>query len=362
MKEVNLEKLHISNLKWQRYGKFFYVVNVYQLFGKFLPDCKNKMEPIILVHGGAGNVRDARVPPKLAATKAAANRGYEVLKRGGSAVDAVEEAVRMMEDNECMNSGHGSVLNSEGLVEMDSSIMDGSNMEAGSVAVVRDIAHPVSLARMVMDKTPYVMMAGEGAMGFAKEMGVEILPSGSLVTEDAKKALEVFKTVGGAFYEIGEAEIVGEVGTVGAVALDFEGHIAAATSTGGLNGKKPGRVGDTPIIGGGTYATDDVGAVSATGNGEAITKWCLGYRIIAAMENGNDPQKAVESHLNKMFDKLQQTAGAICISKDGKVGIGMTTKRMSWAYRKGNKLVFGIDKGKQEVETVPPGDSQCSMG
>ncbi|XP_044760541.1 isoaspartyl peptidase/L-asparaginase-like isoform X2 [Coccinella septempunctata] len=320
------------------------------------------MEPIVLVHGGAGNVRDSRVPPKVAAVKVAAIRGYEVLERGGSAVDAVEEAVRTMEDDECMNSGHGSVLNSEGKVEMDSSIMNGATMDAGCVAVVRDIAHPVSLARMVMEKTPYVMLAGEGAMGFAKEMDVEMLPPGALVTDDAQKALEIYKQTGGVFYEIGETETVGEVGTVGAVALDFNGHIAAATSTGGLNGKHPGRVGDSPIIGSGTYARDDVGAVSATGHGETISKWCLAHSIITAMQRGADPQTATETSLNQMTDKLKETAGAICISKEGKVGIGMTTKRMSWAYRKGDELVYGIDKGKQEVENVSAGSNTCSMG
>ncbi|KAL3273720.1 hypothetical protein HHI36_015150 [Cryptolaemus montrouzieri] len=174
------------------------------------------MDPILIVHGGA-----------------AARAGYKVLKRGGSALDAVEEAVRILEDDESMNAGRGSVLNLDGEVEMDASIMVGSTLAAGAVTIVRDIAHPVSLARLVMEKTPHVLLAGSGANKFAEEQGIPRVPPGSLITNDAVEALAQFKKCGQILTEIGgKDENSGEVGTVGAVAIDAKGHLAAATSTG----------------------------------------------------------------------------------------------------------------------------------
>ncbi|KAK9883287.1 hypothetical protein WA026_001470 [Henosepilachna vigintioctopunctata] len=310
------------------------------------------MEPVLIVHGGAGNIRDSRVLNKVEGVKIAVIRGYEILNRGGSALEAVEEAVRILEDDECMNAGKGSVLNSDGEVEMDASIMDGRTLDAGAVAAVKDIAHPVTLARLVMEDTPHVLLAGPGARRFARKVNMPILAPGSLVTKDAEDALENFRTYGGIQCEIGEIENFGEVGTVGAVAMDSRGHLAAATSTGGINGKMPGRVGDSPLIGGGTFADDEIGAVSTTGHGESIQKFCVAHSIIKSMEKGLDPQEATDTVLAKMNERLKNTAGAITISKTGEVGIGMTTKRMSWAYRKGDKLIFGINKGCQQTEIL----------
>ncbi|KAL3274416.1 hypothetical protein HHI36_015807 [Cryptolaemus montrouzieri] len=310
------------------------------------------MEPIILVHGGAGNIRDWRVLPKIEGVKTAAKVAYEILEKGGNALDAVEQAVRILEDDESMNAGRGSVLNEDGEVAMDACIMDGQTLDAGSVAVVKDIAHPITLARLVMEKTPHTFLAGHGANRFAKENGMKILSPGSLVTKDALYALEYFKKHGGIQGDCGDIENPGEVGTVGAVAIDCRGHVAAATSTGGLNGKMEGRVGDTPQIGGGTYADDETGAASATGHGESIMKFCVTHSIITAIRNNLDPQEATDSVLNRMTEKLKQTAGAISISKTGDIGIGMTTKRMPWAYRKGNTLFYGIEQGKQHSEVL----------
>nr|CAI5839900.1 unnamed protein product [Callosobruchus analis] len=150
------------------------------------------MEPILLVHGGAGDIPDERVPTKLSGMKKSVQAGFQVLKAGGSALDAVEAAIRVMEDDEAFNAGYGSVLNTDGEVEMDASVMMG-NLSAGAVSIVRDIQHPISLARLVMEKTPHVMFAGSGANRFAREQGVPTVPPGSLVSESAKRSLEMFK-------------------------------------------------------------------------------------------------------------------------------------------------------------------------
>lgn len=219
----------------------------------------------MLVHGGAGDIPDSRVNGKILGVKLSANIGYGILKNGGSVVDAVEAAVKSMELDESFNAGYGSVLNLDGEVEMDASIMIGSNLSAGAVTIVKDIAHPITLARLVMEKTPHVLLAGHGANKFAREQGIETLPEGTLVSKYALEALEDFKKTGDNRTEIG-AKNIGEVGTVGAVAIDSEGRLAAATSTGGINGKMVGRSSDTSMIGSGTYADDLFGAVSTTGN------------------------------------------------------------------------------------------------
>lgn len=305
------------------------------------------MEPILIVHGGAGDISDSKIPSKIRGVKIAATEGYKVLKNGGSVLDAVETAVRILEDDESMNAGRGSVLNVQGEVEMDASIMLGSTLASGAVTVVKDIAHPISLARMVMEKTKHVLLAGEGAKKFAIEQGVEILPSGSLVTESALNSLKQCKTQGTMITEIFEG-----VGTVGAVAIDSNGRLAAATSTGGMSGKMVGRSSDTSLIGCGTYADDKSGAVSTTGHGESIIKFCLANSIVKAIEQGMDAQKATISVMENMTKRLNNTAGAITISNKGEVGVGFTTKKMPWAYRKGNQMFYGYEMGRQEEETV----------
>ncbi|XP_045478220.1 isoaspartyl peptidase/L-asparaginase-like [Harmonia axyridis] len=310
------------------------------------------MEPILIVHGGAGDIKDSRVPDKIKGVKIAAKAGYKILKNGGTALDAVETAVRILEDDESMNAGRGSVLNLDGEVEMDASIMDGSTLAAGAVTIVRDIAHPISLARLVMERTPHVLLAGPGANKFAEEQGIPRLLPGSLITPFAKEALKEFKKKGGSLTEIGGKDNPGDVGTVGAVALDSQGHLAAATSTGGINGKMVGRSSDTSLIGSGTYADDEIGGVSTTGHGDSIIKVCMAYAILKNIENGSDPQKATQSVLDKMSAKLNNTAGAITISKTGEIGVGFSSKRMSWAYQKADTIYFGIEQEEVQSEKV----------
>nr|AEE61641.1 unknown [Dendroctonus ponderosae] len=308
------------------------------------------MEPIILVHGGAGNIVSSRIPLKFDGTQRSVEAGYKILQNGGSALDAVEAAVRVMEDDEGFNAGYGSVLNLDGEVEMDASVMVGADLSAGAVTVVKDIAHPISLARLVMERTPHVLLAGVGANRFAKEQGIVRLAEGSLVSPYAKLTLEEFRK-----QQITGTEIKnpGEVGTVGAVAIDKNGKLAAATSTGGYFGKMVGRSSDTSLIGCGTYADDNIGAVSTTGHGESIAKYCLAHAIIKAMEYGHkSASDATNETLNQMTLKLKHTAGAITLSKTGEVGIGFTSEGMSWAYRKKSELHYGIEKGQHEIKQV----------
>ncbi|XP_025832186.1 isoaspartyl peptidase/L-asparaginase [Agrilus planipennis] len=313
------------------------------------------MDPVVLVHGGAGDITDDRVSGKIKGVKLAAVEGYKALKNGGSVLDAVESAVRLMEDDEYFNAGYGSVLNLNGDVEMDASIMLGSDLNAGAISITKDISHPISLARLVMEKTPHVILSAEGAQKFAESKGIPILEPGALVTDFAKKALEDYKQHGGQLTEIGgiiKPKNAGEVGTVGAVAVDGLGNVAAATSTGGINGKMPGRVSDTSQIGSGSYADNNSGAVSTTGHGETILKFCLAHSICKDMENGKSARLATKESVEKMTRRLNNTAGAITVSKIGEVGISFSSKRMAWAYVKGSELHFGIEQGQHEVECV----------
>lgn len=242
--------------------------------------------------------------------------------------------------------GYGSVLNLDGEVEMDASIMVGANLNSGGVTVVKNIAHPISLARLVMERTPHFLLAGEGANRFAKDQNVPSVPPGSLISKYALEALENFKKFGDNRTEIGE------VGTVGAVAIDSKGRLAAATSTGGINGKMVGRSSDTCVIGSGTYADDDVGAVSTTGHGESIARYCLAHSIIYEMKNGSSASAATTKALKGMKQKLPNTAGAITISKSGELGIDFTSNRMAWAYQIKDELHFGIEHGQHTKEKV----------
>ncbi|GAB0087189.1 Probable isoaspartyl peptidase/L-asparaginase CG7860 [Sergentomyia squamirostris] len=317
------------------------------------------IEPIVLVHGGAGDIPDSRDPGKNDGARAAARIGYKVFQETNSVLDAVEAAVKSMELDGNFNAGYGSVLTLNETVEMEASIMRGSDLASGCVTLLKDVRHPITLARMVMEKTPHNFLGADGAMDFAAEQGVEILsPPGQLVTEQAKRALERFKeerTQGLSMpgkTEIGqEAPNPGDVGTVGAVAIDRDGRIAVATSTGGITGKYVGRIGDTPLLGCGTYADDRFGGVSTTGHGESIMKFVLAKDIINRIAfKGLNAQQATEESLVEMTKVTGGTAGAITIDKEGNVGIFFTSKKMSWAYQKGTEIHYGIRSGDNFVE------------
>ncbi|XP_055615080.1 isoaspartyl peptidase/L-asparaginase-like [Toxorhynchites rutilus septentrionalis] len=305
------------------------------------------IQPVVLVHGGAGTISDERIPGKYRGSKLAARVGYRVLMNNGTVMDAVVEAVKVMERDSNFNAGYGSVLNYDGDVEMDASVMDGATLKAGCVTGVRDVLHPISLARKVMENTRHNFLAGDGMVEFALKQGIEILsPPGQLVTQYAKDSLASWK-------ENNKEISTGEGGTVGAVAIDRYGNIAAATSTGGLTGKVPGRVGDTPIIGAGTYADNRVCGISATGDGDTIMKVALAHDIVKRMEYlGSNIDEAAKEALDAMTKRLNGTAGIIALDKEGNIGITFNSEQMSWAYQRGNTLAFGVRKGEHFEEHI----------
>ncbi|XP_067011061.2 isoaspartyl peptidase/L-asparaginase [Anabrus simplex] len=309
------------------------------------------IEPVVLVHGGAGDIPDERIQPKLDGVRRAAKAGYKALMApGGNVLDAVVAAVHIMEDDGAFNAGHGSVLNTDGEVEMDAIIMEGKNLHTGAVGALKDVQHAIDVARLVMEKTPHCLLVADGAKRFANEMGVPDYPQENLITSFAKDALSRHVKGNTTVSEIGWT---GGTGTVGAVAIDENGHLAVAVSTGGTTGKMPGRVGDTALCGCGGYSDDRVGAVSTTGHGESIIKLNLARDILARMEQGRQAQCATAEGCDNLKEILGFTAGAITLSNRGDVGVGFSSKRMSWAYKKGHEVHYGIDPGQHMIDHDP---------
>ncbi|GAB0087188.1 Probable isoaspartyl peptidase/L-asparaginase CG7860 [Sergentomyia squamirostris] len=311
-----------------------------------------EFEPIVLVHGGAGFTSDERDPEKFAGTKLAARIGYQALMETGSVLDAVEQAIRSMELDEAFNCGYGAVLTLNWTVEMDASIMDGRDLSAGCISGVQDVLHPITLARMVKDKTPHTFLSGVGLMEWARSQNVHILyPPGQMASPRAKASLQAWLNSQAA--NPGNTETFGEPGTVGAVAMDAFGNLAAATSTGGITGKYPGRVGDTPLLGSGTYADNRYGAVSTTGHGESIMKITLAKDIINRIAYLNQSvADATKESVDEMTEMLDNTAGVIALDAEGNVGIYTSSGKMSWAYQRQNTIHYGIRPEDHFTEEV----------
>ena len=284
-----------------------------------------KPEWTLLIHGGAGVMRRAEMTPEMdAAYRAGLNdaldAGSKVLAGGGLAVDAVEAAVRVLEDNPNFNAGRGAVLTREGVAELDASIMDGRDRKAGAVAQVRTVKNPIGAARMVMDTTGRVMFAGKAVDEMAAKAGLEIVPPEYFVTPRRLDALKRAMA--------GNWEAMDRHGTVGAVAMDKAGNLAAATSTGGMNAKPPGRVGDSPLIGAGTYAENASCAVSATGDGEYFIRASVARMICARVAmQGMSAEQAAQASLDEV-KALGGTGGVIVLSHDGSVALSMNTEGM----------------------------------
>jgi beta-aspartyl-peptidase (threonine type) len=267
----------------------------------------------IAIHGGAGYNPADMAPERVVAVREglelALQAGVEVLESGGSALDCVEKVVRVLEDRPEFNAGKGAVFNSEGKHELDAAIMDGRDRACGAVAGVRTVRNPVSLARKVMSETRHVMLAGDGAEQFATEQGVERVDNGWFDTPESRQAWEHSK------------------GTVGCVALDQNGNLAAATSTGGLSNKKWGRIGDSPVIGAGTYADDRSCAVSCTGTGEEYIRRSIAHDISARMLYG---QASVGAAAQAALDSLPpDTGGLIVVGRDGTLVLLFNTTGMA---------------------------------
>ena len=296
-------------------------------------------KPMIIVHGGAWNIPDDLVDAYLRGVENAVKAGWKILENSGSAMDAVEAAIRVMEDDSTFDAGVGSFLNEEGFVELDAVIMDGKTVDAGAVAGVRNIKNPISLARKVLETTEHVLIVGDGANKFAKKLGIEEVKPEDLVLPREIERWKLFKEGKLDIEDIFEPKAKG---TVGAVAIDSKGNIAAGTSTGGITGKRIGRVGDTPIVGSGAYADNEFGGVSSTGHGEKIMRVVLAKTIINLLMQGMSPQEATEAGIDILWNKVKGRGGVIVLNKDGEIGFAYNTPRMAYAYIKDGKIVSGV--------------------
>lgn len=276
------------------------------------------MRPIIVVHGGAGRIPREELAEHHDGCREAVVAGWKCLLQGGSALDAVEEAVAFLEDHPLFNAGTGSVLSATGEVEMDASLMEGRTLKAGAVGVVRNVRNPIRLARRVLEDGQHVMLVGEGAGRFGVEAGIETCTATDLVTDRQRGRWESMK----------EASL----GTVGAVAVDGAGGVAAATSTGGLFGKRPGRIGDSALIGAGTYADERLGAASVTGNGEAIIRVVLAKTAVDLLTGDRHPTEAARMAIAILEQRGQGEGGIIVVDEKGRSGHAYNTPSMFCAF------------------------------
>jgi beta-aspartyl-peptidase (threonine type) len=299
---------------------------------------------VLVIHGGAGGPPPGSMPPeKEKAYKEQLSRalqaGAAILRNGGSSLDAVETAIRFMEDSPYFNAGKGAVLTKEGVAEMDASIMDGKTLMAGAVAAVRTIKNPITAARMVMTHSPHVLLIDGGAEKFAKEQGLEIVSPSYFITQDRLEQWKKSKQS-----EERQKQDQKKPGTVGAVALDQSGNLAAGTSTGGMMNKMEGRVGDSPIIGAGTYANNGTCAVSCTGHGEFFIRNVVAYDISAMMEyRGMSLKEAADYEINEKLKSQGAEGGLIALDHEGHIAMPFNTHAMSRGYiTSGGEMVVEV--------------------
>jgi beta-aspartyl-peptidase (threonine type) len=282
------------------------------------------MVPALIAHGGAGGDPDDK-PTYRAALGEALRQGWAALSEGGSALDAVEACIRSMEEHPRFNAGHGSALTDEGTVECDASIMEGDDLQAGAVGAVTGVRSPIGLARRILHDGRHVLLVGEGALEFARQQGLPLCASDALVTERQRRRLaEHLAARRGAAATAPTAS--GPVGgTVGAVAIDVRGRIAAGTSTGGYTGKRPGRVGDSALIGAGTYADSRLGGVSTTGHGEAFIRTVLAKTALDVLKELDDPELAVAVALDIVREEGHGDGGLILMDWRGRLAHAHST-------------------------------------
>ncbi|RMG62493.1 MAG: asparaginase [Calditrichaeota bacterium] len=287
------------------------------------------MQPRLIVHGGAWNIPDALVEAHLAGVKAAVCQVYPRLEEGLSALDAVEEAVRLLEADPTFDAGRGAFLNAAGQIELDALIMDGRNLDFGAVAAVQGILHPVSLARRLMEHSEHRFLVGEGAVAFARSQGIPIVDTRDLLTKREREFFEQIRRDPTFTTRKPFEPLLGD--TVGAVALDCQGNLAAATSTGGTPRKWPGRVGDSPLVGAGGYADNQLGAASATGWGESIISALLS-KTACDLLVAHPPQEAAQQAVQFLQRRVNGLGGVILLSPDGGYGLWHNTTRMAFAF------------------------------
>lgn len=309
------------------------------------------MKPIILAHGGAG-VRAMTVDQQACLADALV-AGYAVLRRGAPAVAAVEASIRLLEASGLFNAGTGSRLQLDGVRRMDASIMEGRTLRAGAVAAIEQVRHPITAARLVMEKTAHVLLVGGPATRFARHCKLERLPPPTYAQQTASRAMirSHGRTQGPSrmtlnLYEnMKQREVFGRE-TVGAVAMDRRGNVAAGASTGGIALMLPGRVGDTPLIGSGVYADNAAGAVTMTGVGEGIIRIAVAKEIADRLASGAGPVTAARLVLNKLRRRIRGTAGALVLTPDGRFAIRHTTPSMCAGYWSGTGKPVVLDRCK----------------
>ncbi len=296
--------------------------------------------PVLLVHGGAWNIPDEMVEAHRAGIHAALDAGWAALQRGGSALDAVEAAVVVMEDDVTFDAGRGSFLTADGRVQLDAMIMDGGTLRAGGVGCVERVRNAVRAARRVLEDSPHVYLVGEGAERFAAAHGVALCDNKDLVIDREIERLRSVQTQG----TVGRpVEFFAEHDTVGAVALDARGDLAAATSTGGTINKTPGRVGDSSLIGCGCYADNQSAAVSTTGWGEPMMKLVLAKWAADRVADGGSPTEVAWRAMDYLKQRLGGHGGLILLGPDGRFGIAHNTPRMAWACRTARQSDTGLE-------------------
>lgn len=288
------------------------------------------MKPALIVHGDAWEIEVASHPERLAGVRAAVAAGWALLEAGGSALDAVERAVALMEDNPVLNAGVGSALNREGEIELDAIIMDGRTLALGAVAAVRGITNPVKLARLIMQDTEHSLLVGEGARRFASLKGMRLCAQAELTTPREVERYREFQQQ--AAYRPDGSLSPHPMDTVGAVAIDAEGNVAAATSTGGVHFKMPGRVGDSPLVGCGAYADNRAGAAATTGHGESIMRVVLAKTATDAAERGLSAPEAAEHAIRVLHERTGGYGGIIVVDRTGRVGFAYNTPHMAVAW------------------------------
>lgn len=308
-------------------------------------------DPVLVIHGGAWAMPDSMVDAHIRGVNNAIAAGWRILERGGSALDAVEEAVVVMEDDETFDAGRGSFLNRDGRVQLDALIMDGATLRAGGVGCVEHLRNPVRAARKILSESPHVYFVGEGAEKFAAQHGVPLCKNEDLIIPREVERLRQYqaelaqrdaKQDGNDLFADDSDDVTISHDTVGAVALDRIGNIAAATSTGGTLNKAPGRLGDSSLIGCGCYADNESAAASTTGWGEPIMKLVLAKWTADRIAAGNLPEWSALEAMNFLKQRVNGHGGIIVLNREGHFGIAHNTPRMAWAYKTVSKQDSGI--------------------
>src|ERR1700716_301421 len=300
-------------------------------------------DPVLVIHGGAWAMPDDMVDAHINGVRNALAAGWRVLKRGGSSLDAVEEAVVIMEDDETFDAGRGSFLNRDGKVQLDALIMDGGTLRAGGVGCVERLRNPVRAARKILSESPHVYFVGEGAERFAAEHGVALCRNEDLIIPREVERLHEYQAQTASGGNDLFAPAISH-DTVGAIALDRDGNIAAATSTGGTLNKAPGRLGDSSLIGCGCYANNESAAASTTGWGEPIMKLVLAKWTADRIATGSLPEWAAQESMNYLKERLNGHGGMILLDAFGRFGISHNTPRMAWALKTSQHESYGIER------------------